>query len=331
VRVPNALEEHLATRRAAGLFDFSFMGHWEIAGARALEFLERLQTRSLARVEPGRLLYTLLLRDDGGVFVDATVWVLDEGSFWLFTGRRSDSAWITECAAGRCTLTDRSGEDTVLALQGPASAAILARLAGEDLVRALRYFRFAPALVAGRRALVGRLGFSGELGYELIAPAGQGGALRQGVLEAGKGHDIRECGFEAADSLRIESGYVIFDREIDGRSDPFELGLGRLVEFDGRDFIGVGTLRPRRWAEPGRVLRGLEIAACPPRPGARDGPPLARMTSEGYSPLLRRAIGLGFVERESSRPGTLVRLQDGRLARVARLPFYDPGRHLPRR
>lgn len=145
----NPLEEHLATRRAAGLFDFSFMGHWEIAGSGALEFLQELQTRNVARVEPGRLVYTLLLNEAGGVFIDATVWRLEADRFWLFTGRRSDAAWLRERSAGRCAPADRSGEQAVLALQGPASGAILARLAGDHLVRALRYFRFEHALAAG--------------------------------------------------------------------------------------------------------------------------------------------------------------------------------------
>ncbi|MBI3370732.1 MAG: aminomethyl transferase family protein [Betaproteobacteria bacterium] len=318
--------EHLATRRAAGLFDLSFMGLSEFAGEGGCAALQRLQTRNVARLEPGRLCYTLLLRDDGSVFNDATVWRLAEDRFWLFTGRRSDIGWIGEQAPA----TNRSGEYAVLALQGPASGVILARLAGEACVRALRYFRFAQVRIADLAAAVGRLGFSGELGYELIVPVSDGPALWRALLEAGRGEGLRECGFAAADSLRIESGYVLFGREIDGSADPFELGLERLVEFDGRDFRGARALTQRRFAERARRLCGFEIDHRPAALRARLNLPLARVTSERDSPVFGKRLALGFAGAEAAGPGTAVRLRDGRLARVARLPFYDPARRLPR-
>src|SRR2546421_1282859 len=146
-------DQHLATRRAAGLFDFSFMGLFEFRGTAELE---RLQSRDLSDIEPGRAAYTLLLNEDGSVFNDATVWNMGKDRWWLFSGRPSDIAWLG--AAPR----DRSGEHAILALQGPASGRILARLVGEPAVRALRYFRFAHI----GELVVARLGYSGELGYE---------------------------------------------------------------------------------------------------------------------------------------------------------------------
>ena len=318
--------EHLATRRAAGLFDFSFMGLSEFAGERGFAALQRLQTRNVARLELGRLCYTLLLREDGSVLNDATLWRLAEDRFWLFTGCRSDILWI----GGHAQETDRSGESAVLALQGPASGAILARLAGQQAVRSLRYFGFAELRMAGREALVGRLGFSGELGYELIVPAADGPGLWQAILDAGRGQGACESGFNAADSLRTESGFVLFGREIEGSADPFELGLERLVEFDGRDFRGARALTQRRFAEPARRLCGFEIDKRPAALRARLNLPLARVTSERDSPVFGKRLALGFVGAEAACPGTAVRLLDGRLARVARLPFYDPERRLPR-
>lgn len=318
--------EHLATRRAAGLFDFSFMGLAELAGERGLHLLQRLQTRNLARLEPGQLCYTLLLREDGSVLNDATLWRLAGERFWLFTGRRSD----IERIGAHAQATDRSGESAVLALQGPASGAILARLAGEARVRALRYFRFAQVRVAGLAAVVGRLGYSGELGYELIVPAADGPALWRALLEAGRAEGLRECGFTAADSLRIESGYVLFGREIDGSADPFELGLERLVEFDGRDFRGAHALAERRYVAPARRLCALELSDRVPTPHARTDLPRAQITSECDSPLFGKRLALGFVGASAARPGTMVGIGDGRRARVARLPVYDPCRRLPR-
>ena len=286
----SAREQHLATRRAAGLFDFSFMGLYEFEGPGPA------QTRDLDALAPGQIAYTLVLKDDGAVRIDATVWRLDAERFWLFAGRRDDYG-------GR----DRSGELAILALQGPASGQILSRLIGADTVRALRYFRFLqkPDLV------IARIGFSGELGYELLVPAAEAGALRERLLDLGRSDSLRECGWAAADSLRIESGYVLFDREVDGRANPRELGLARFA--------------PRRTFHATRNLAGFEILDSVARPDL----PLAQVTSECFSPTLGKTLALGFVGPWIG-VGSTVRLGDGRAARVAPLPFYDPQRRRPR-
>jgi glycine cleavage system T protein (aminomethyltransferase) len=319
----NAIDEHLATRRAAGLFDFSFMSLCELTGSGATALLERLQTRSLAALEPGRIVYTLFLGEDGKVFIDATLWRHAEGRWWLFTGRRSDVGWLSARAGGfDAQVRDRSEELAVLALQGPASGRALAQLIGEQEAQRLRYFRFLKERIAGCAGSIGRLGYSGELGYEIVVAAAEAPSARKALLALG----VTACGFEAANSLRIESGYVLFDREVTGRESPFELGLERLVELDGRDFIGRQAFTALRRSPPEGRLVGLEVAD-------RSASALllpARATSECDSPVLHCRIALGFAS-SSLGYGSLVRLADGRLARTARLPFYDPGRRLPRR
>lgn len=291
----SAVEEHLATRRAAGLFDFSFMGLYEFYEKSELQ---RLQTRNLDDLVPGQIAYTLLVNDDGAVIIDATVWCLDAERFWLFTGRR-----------GNFGGHDASGAFAILALQGPASGRILARLLGPDAVTNLRYFRF----VEKDDLIVARLGFSGELGYELLVPASEAATLRHELLGAGRNEGLRTCGWAAADSLRIEAGYVLFDREVDGRANPRELGLERLV--DGNKHFEVT-----------RCLVGLDILDEPSR---SDLPP-ATVTSECFSPTFGKSLALGFVSPPTIDPGSAVRLGDGRIARVAALPFYDPKRRRPR-
>ena len=292
-------EQHLATRLAAGLFDFSFMGLYEFSGTEALE---RLQTRNLSGMERGVVAYTLLLNDDDSVFNDATVWNLGGGRWWLFTGRRSDYARFREVAR------DRSGEHAILALQGPLSGRVLARLVGDAPVRRLQYFRFVDT--KGMR--VARLGYSGELGYELLVPYADEQTLRASLLGAGRADGLCECTFEAADSLRIESGYVLFDREIDGRANPRELGLERLVN------------RPREFAFS-RKLVGFEILEGK----AHEDCPVVAVTSECFSPTLGVRIGLGFAAPQTGI-GHRVRLQDGRMAQIASLPFYDRDKRRPR-
>jgi aminomethyltransferase len=291
----SAREEHLATRRAAGLFDFSFMGHYELSSVRGV------QSRDLEHLEPGQIAYTLILNNDGSVFNDATAWRLDANCWWLFTGRRSDGERLGGISR------DRSGEYAAFALQGPASARILARLIDREIIRTLRYYRFREV----GSIMIGRLGYSGELGYELLVPRPESKRLWDSLLDAGREDGLRECSFEAANTLRIESGYVLFDREIDGRANPLELGLERFA--------------PNREFDVTRKLVGLEILD----EQAPSGPPAAKITSECFSPALGKAIALGFAIADST-PGSAVRLTDGRAARVAQLPFYDSERRRPR-
>jgi len=288
----SARDEHLATRHAAGLFDFSFMGLYEFHGTSALA---PRQSRRLADIEPGRIAYTLLLNADGSVFNDATVWNMGEDHWWVFSGRPSDVRWFGVAAR------ERSGEHAIVALQGPQSGRLLARLIGAEAVSSLRYFHF----LRHDRMLIGRVGYSGELGYELIVPRAAEAKLRAHFS------DVPACSFEAANSLRIEAGYVLFDREIDGRANPRELGLERLAP--GRSFALT------------RKLVGLEIAEG----RASEDLPSARVTSQCHSPTLGKGIALGFAAPDA-RTGDFVRLENAYLARVVPLPFYDPDRRRPR-
>jgi aminomethyltransferase len=320
-------EEHLATRSCAGLFDFSFMGLWELRGPRARECLERVQTRNLAPLAPGRLLYTLLLRDDASVFNDATVWCHAPDHYWLFTGRRGDRAWLEQqLREGDTPPGCLSGRHAILALQGPRSPEILRRALADAPPRPLPFFSFLRTELAGVPALIARLGYSGEAGFEILVPAQAGEAAWKALLHAGAAAGARECGFDAANSLRVESGYILFSNELGVGADPFELGLERLVT--GRDFIGAPALRLKRPMGPGRRLVGLVPDAARRSAG---GLPEALLTSEVHSPVFGRLLGMGFAPADHAAPGTLLRLADGRPARCARLPFYDPGRVLPRR
>ena len=309
-----AIDGHLATRGAAGLFDFSFMGHFEICGPGAGDFLERVQTRNLACLAPGRILYTLLLREDGSVVNDATLWRLGPDHYWLFTGRPSDFEWLARTRAGEAEVRQRSGDLAILALQGPRSLELVETTPS--------YFGFTQALTEGEPATVARLGYSGELGVEILVLSASGAALWQRLKDKG----ARECGFDTANSLRIESGFILFSNELLATPDPFELGLGKLVTGSG--FVGEDALRKKRFAGPRRKLVGLVPTGST---RAARNLPEAQLTSEAWSPIFGRQIGMGFVPADDAAPGTLVRLQDGRLARCARLPFYDPARVLPRR
>lgn len=325
------VEEHLATRRAAGIFDFSFMACLEASGPRALAYLHRLQTRNLHGLAPGRIVYTLLLREDGSVLTDATVWRLGADRFAIFLGRRADVAYAMATAADhRLKLRDRSDDHAVIAVQGPRAWTIVQQSL-TAVPAELPYFGFCSANFRAAPCWLARLGYSGESGYEIIVSAKDAVRLWRTLMRAGDSLGITECGFTALNSLRIEAGHLLFARELAARRTPQELGLMRLISTYGIDYIGETSIRSHRVPAVERQMTGLL-----PIPGPRNAAVTAdcapaEMTSAAYSPIFGRMLGIGFVRQCHSRPGNLVRLADGSRAVTARLPFYDPSKHLARR
>jgi len=338
-RFSDPAAEHLATRQAAGLFDFSFMGCAEIAGVEAGDYLDYLQTRNLAGLKPGRIAYTLLLHEDGSVLSDATVWNLGEGQFALFVGRREDLAHLARLATGySATVVDRSTDHAVLALQGPEAGRILRECLAPEPLPLVAYYGFASIALGRGHGWLARIGYSGESGYELIVPPDAAQALWERLVAAGKPFGLAECGFEAADTLRIEAGHLLFARELAARVSPSELALERLVEPYGRKFHGGAAQRkvPRHRLvgllpySRGRLTREqLMPAAGQPLPYLREG--TAVVTSACFSPILDAYLALGFTGLGDHYPGTRVTLGEELYARVARLPFYDPAKVLARR
>lgn len=329
-------EEHWATRRAAGLFDFSFMACFELAGPDALDYLHAVQTRDARSLAPGSLAYTLLCREDGSVLNDATIWCHEPGRWWLFTGRTADRDHL-EGFAPRFDVefAERSAQTAVLAVQGPRSLDFLRSVAAN--LGPVPYFRFVRATLLGWACHVARIGYSGERGYEIVTGRDSSPLLWESLAAAGRAFGLRECGFEAADSLRIEAGHILFANELALRVTPYELGLSRLVSPARTGYLGAAVLRRLRYRAPLRKLVGLLPHRAPP---GRDPPgaaargsttdPRAIITSMCRSPVFGRDLALGFVPWEVRHVGTRVRLNGATTARVARLPFYDPPKVLPR-
>ena len=307
----------------------------EITGTASLPFLSSLQTRSLDGLQDGRIAYTLLLRDDGTVLTDATLWRLGKNRYWLFAGRRSDFEHISRCARQfDVAVIEIAQQRAVMAIQGAASRRIVERCFAPQQLAALPYYGFQRVDFAGDECWLARIGYSGETGYELVIADAAAPALWEALLAAGVDCGLRECGFDATDSLRIEAGHILFARELRLPVTPSALGLARLVDFYRPHFRGERALRTQRWQPPQCRLVGLLPAAdCAGETDFRGKikPGTAIMTSVCWSPLFERPVGLGFVANDDARPGATVTLGSGIRARVARLPFYDPARQLPRR
>lgn len=313
--------EARAARTQAALFDFSFMARGRIAGEAAAAVLERLQPRPVADMAPGAIRYALRLGPDGGVEADLTIWRLGGGTFEVMSGRREDIAALGARAGAGAEVTDLSDASAIFAVQGPRALDVLAQIGARERLAAIPYFGHAPIPIAGVPCIVGRLGYTGERGFEIVADKADAARLHAALCVR-----ARPAGAAAADILRIEAGFILFVNECRLGAGAGALGLERFAP----DAPGNSPLRLVAFtAAPARVR-------SPWQPGADLGPPARTgeiaVTSACVSVALGQTIGLGFVRAEDAVPGTPVRDRSGRFGhiRVERKPLYDPARKRPR-
>ena len=335
VRYGSIIEEHRAVRAAAGLFDLSHMGELQVRGAQAAEGLGAALVSVPGRLAVGRAGYSLLCTPDGGVIDDLIVYRLEPEAFLVVPNAGNRETVAAELRARLealdASMEDRTLQTSLVAIQGPRSAAILAALTPFDL-DGLRKYAAAPADVAGLRALVARTGYTGEDGFELFVAWDDGPALWAALLEAGADAGLLPCGLGARDTLRLEAGMPLYGHELDRGTTPMEAGLGWAVRLD-HECIGGEALAA---SEPRKRLVGLVLKG---RGIAREGYPVVRageaepvgvVTSGSQSPTLGQAIAMAYVPPDSAAAGTMLEvIVRGAAvpAEVVPLPFYRrPGR-----
>jgi aminomethyltransferase len=334
VQYAGVIEEHLAVREQAGLFDVSHMGEIEVRGPAALALVQRLTTNDAAQLVDGQVQYSALCYPDGGVVDDVTLY-RSSSSHFLFCVNASntdkDFAWMqqvhAESGLSGATLTNRSAEFAQLALQGPKAATILARLTAVPLA-AIRYYHFGEGDVGGVPALISRTGYTGEDGFELYVPAAAAVGLWTRLLEAGRDDGLVPIGLGARDTLRLEKGYALYGHELSSTISPLEAGLGWIVKLEKGDFVGRAALVRQQAAGIPRRLVGLLMAE---RGIPREGYPVyageqqvGSVTSGTMSPSLKIGIALALVEAAQAVPGNelLVGVRDRKLrATIVKPPF----------
>ena len=305
VQYKGILAEHLAVRRTAGLFDVSHMGEVDVRGPEAAKFLNHLVTNDVAKLFPGRVLYSPMCYADGGVVDDLLVYMRGPEDFFLCINAGNidkDLAWIREQAARfSVTITDRSADYALLALQGPRAASILQLLAAAKL-DLVKYYHFTEGTVAGVPCIISRTGYTGEDGFELYHAAGEAEKLAAALLAAGAPHGLELVGLGARDSLRLEAGYPLYGHEITQDISPLTAGLGWTVKLDkGADFIGrAALLAEKQNGAPRQIVffktgdRRIVRADTPVF--ASGGAIVGKVVSGTLSPVLNEAIGSALVE-----------------------------------
>ncbi len=356
--------EYNAIREAAALIDVSPLYKYLVSGPDATRLVDRVITRDATKLAVGGVVYTPWCDENGKVVDDGTVHRLDQQRY-RWTAADPQLRWLRQNSSGLdVTIVEETEATAALALQGPLSRDVLEAATGESFAE-LGYFRRRAAKV-GRVAIdVSRTGYTGDLGYELWIPADKAVTVWDSVVKAGRAYGLRPAGMVALDVVRLEAGLILLEVDYtstrhamnpDQHYSPFEIGLGRLVNFDKADFVGRLALeRESRAGGPARRLVGLQLdwydieglydtqglppAISPtvdrsPVPVFAGGRQVGRATSHGWSPILKQAIALASVPPRHEAPGTRLEVEwtvEGRRGRVAAsvvpLPFLD----LPRK
>lgn len=303
-------QEHLAVRSGAGLFDLSHMGEIEVRGEGALDFVNRLVTSDVSRLEPGRARYTVMCDPEGHILDDLLVYRFPD-RFWLVvnaSNREKVAAWVRQHLPPGVEVEDRSFRTALLAVQGPRAQEFLQPLTDAEL-EALPYYHFRKGEVAGRGAVLSRTGYTGEDGFEIYLDWEDGPALWKALRRR---PELVPCGLGARDTLRLEAGLALYGHEIHPRANPLESRLGWVVKLDKGEFIGreaLSRLRERglRYTIVGLQMQGRAI----PRKGyavEHQGRAVGEVTSGTWSPVLGRGIAMASVERAVRSPGTLLQV-----------------------
>lgn len=330
IQYTHIVEEHLAVRNDAGLFDISHMGEFVITGKGAENFVSFLVTGDPTSLSDGGALYSFLCNQEGGIVDDVILYKMNRERFMLVVNAaniQKDEKWIRSHLREGVAFQNQSDAIALLALQGPEAAAILRKTPfheGSDLGRnTLITFE-----VRGEKVLISRTGYTGEDGFEIFVSPPFSLEVWETLMKAGKGFGLKPVGLGARDTLRLEGRLPLYGHDIDEGTTPFEAGLGWTVALKKPDFIGKEALLRQKKEGITRKLVGFEMVEQGiPRPGCPlfKEKPIGKVTSGSYSPSLKKNIGLGYVHVSFSDLGTefFVEVRDRKLrAKVVATPFY---------
>jgi aminomethyltransferase len=333
VQYTSIMDEHLAVRKAAGLFDISHMGEVRASGPAAEAFLNHVLSNDVRKLAAGQGQYTLMCNERGGVIDDLYAYRLEALEYLLIINAsrsQEDVAWLQRQLSGfarraEVQLQDASDATGAVAVQGPrvvefigqcfpgpSSAGTPAAKPGDLKKNQIARFRFGASEV-----WVSRTVYTGEDGFEVAAPAGAIEAIWNKLLTAGKPHGLKPTGLGARDTLRTEVCYPLYGHELDEQTTPIQAGLGFFVALDKGEFVGRSSLAAQKANGVTKKLAAFKMAekSAPPRPhypvwsagtGSRQ---LGEIASGTQSPSLGLGIGMAYVPVEFAQPGTPLEIE----------------------
>jgi aminomethyltransferase len=335
VQYGSILEEGRTVRQACGLFDLSHMGRFEVQGRDAVALVDRVCTNDCAKMPVGSIRYSLLCREDGRALDDLLIYRDEVGVYLVVNASNTerDLAWIrAHCGALAAEVHDTTRATAMLALQGPRSEEVLARITSAVDLSAIKYYRFGFGTVAGiPRTRISRTGYTGEDGFELYLPAGEGVRVWHELVAAGKAYGLKPIGLGARDVLRLEAGMALYGHELSLDSNPREAGIEFALALtpEKGDFVGRAGLEALGRAKRARLVGITTEGPRVPRQGHElfhAGERVGEVVSGGVSPTLDTNIGSAFVRLGLDREGQELELDvrgKRQPCRVRELPFYS--------
>ena len=323
VQYTSIISEHKSVRNSVGIFDVSHMGEIFINGDRALDYVQYITVNDASLLIDGRVQYSAMCYKDGGIVDDLLVYRINEKKFMLVvnaSNKDKDYQWMIENNHFNVDIIDESDDYSLLAVQGPNSQKVIQDMLGETID--LEYYHFTLIKYDNTEIILSRTGYTGELGYELYFKGNESVAenIWNKLFEAGEKFNLQPIGLGARDSLRLEMGYCLYGNDIDQTTNTIEAGLGWITKLKKNEFIGKDALIKIK--ETGlfrKLVPMISDEKAFPRHGydlSVDGVVVGKITSGTVSPILEKAIALGYIESEFAKEGT-------------RINFIIRGREIP--
>jgi aminomethyltransferase len=324
--------EHDTVRKAVGVFDVSHMGEFILKGEQALDLIQKVTSNDASKLYAGKVQYSCLPNEDGGIVDDLLVYCIDEKTYMLVVNASNidkDWDWITKYNSQGVDMKNISDRTSLLAIQGPKAAEALQSLTDIDL-GSMEYYTFSKGTFAGvDNVIVSATGYTGAGGFEVYFDNEHAEKIWNAIFKAGEPFGIKPIGLGARDTLRLEMGFCLYGNDIDDTTSPLEAGLGWVTKFS-KVFTNSDALQQQKQAGVSRKLVGIEmIDRGIPRHDYEitdaDGNTIGKVTSGTQSPSLQKPIGMGYVKTEFAKEGTeiYIKIRDNQVkAKVAKPPFY---------
>ncbi len=302
IQYKGIIEEHDAVRNKIGIFDVSHMGEIEISGSQSFEFCQTIACNDVSKLKPGRIQYSAILNEQGGVIDDCTLYQLAEQHYmFVVNASRKDQVleWFMKHKTNHVEITDLSDDYGLLAIQGKNTQEVLSEVLGREL-DSLGYYEFLIAQFSSNVLIVSRTGYSGEDGFELYVPTKKTAELWNALLEKGKAYGIEPIGLGARDTLRLEMGYLLYGQDMSETVSALQAGLSWIVKFDKGNFVGKSALMKEKEKGVSKRIRALlmEEKAIPRShyEVMKSGSKIGEITSGTFSPTLKKGIALALVD-----------------------------------
>ncbi len=325
-------DEHATVRTSVGVFDVSHMGEFILRGPNALHLIQKVTSNDVSVLTDGKAQYSCLPNNTGGIVDDLIVYRINAETYMLVVNASNidkDWSWIKQHDTWNVDMKNISEETSLLAVQGPNAILALQKLTAVNLSE-IPYYAFAKGKFNGiDNVVISNTGYTGAGGFELYFENQHAEKIWDAIFEAGKEFGIKPIGLGARDTLRLEMGFCLYGNDIDDTTSPIEAGLGWITKFT-KDFTNRTFIEQQKTTGVSKKLVGFEMIdrGIPRHDYAiadASGNIIGKVTSGTQSPSLNKALGMGYVKTEFSKPGTeiFVIIRDKAIkAVVSKLPFY---------